>query len=154
MDDIRDTRPWFWILIAALAILGIVALVVAISASNESINQKKVVDEATAQIKEELTGLNGAIEAAEEFQEEADQLSKEDQRRIKNQVNAAVADGEKELTKVKSRVGSLESEMTAVQKQDEELKKSVSTLGSDQKALEKELVELEKRVNKLENQGE
>ena len=139
MEDIRDTRPWFWILVAALAVVAIVALVVAISANNESINQKKVVNEATAQIKEELAGLNGAIAAAEEFQEEADQLSQEDQKRIKRQVNEAVADGEKELTKLKKRVGSLEREMTAAQKQEsEELRKSVSTLGAGQKSLEAE----------------
>ena len=94
MEDIRDTRPWFWILIAALAVVAIVALVIAISANNESVNQKKVVNEATAQIKDELAGLNGAIEAAEEFQEESDQLAQEDQKRIKRQVNQAVAGGE------------------------------------------------------------
>ncbi len=36
MDSIRDTRPWFWILVAALAVVAIGALVIAISASNET----------------------------------------------------------------------------------------------------------------------
>ena len=154
MEDIRDTRPWFWILVAALAVVAIVALVIAISANNESVDQKKVVNEATAQIKEEVAGLNGAIEAAEQFQEESDQLARQDQKRIKRQVNQAVAGGEQELTKLKNRVGSLEREVTAVHGDEEKLQKSVSDLGAGQKELEAEVAELEKRVKRLENQVE
>jgi hypothetical protein len=40
VDDIRSTRPWFWILVAALAAVAIVDLVIAISANNESVDQK------------------------------------------------------------------------------------------------------------------
>jgi chromosome segregation ATPase len=154
MEDIRDTRPWFWILIAALAIVAIVALVIAISANNESVNQKKLVDEATAQIREELAGLDGAITAAEEFQEEADQLSKEDQKRIKQQVNQAVAGGEQELTKLKQRVSSLETEITGVQAEEEKLGRSVNDLGTGQKNLEAETKELDKRLTRVEKQVE
>ncbi len=150
MEDIRDTRPWFWILIAALAAVAIVALVIAISANNQSIDQKKVVNEATAQIKDEVAGLDGAIKAAEQFQEESDELAKRDQQQIKRQVNSAVAGGEKELTKLKKRVSSLETEMTAVQADNEKLKKSDSSLTEGQKELEAEVAELEKRVNRLE----
>lgn len=154
MDDIRDTRPWFWILIVALAAVAIVALVIAISANNESIDQKKVVDEATAQIKEEVAGLNGAVEAAEQFQEEADELQKEDQRRIKNQVNKAVAGGEAELKKLKSRVASLETQVTALAAEDEKLKKNIGSLGVGQENVEAEAEELDKRVTRLEKQVE
>jgi uncharacterized protein YoxC len=154
MDDIRDTRPWFWILIAALAAVGIVALVIAISANNESVNQKKVVDEATAQIKEELAGLDGAIKAAEEFQDEADQLAQEDQKRIKRQVNQAVAGGEQELTKLKKRVASLENEVTTLATEEEKTRKSVSGLGVGQENVEAENEELDKRVTRLEKQVE
>ena len=38
--EIREMRPWFWILVAALAVVAIGGLVLAISASNESVDQK------------------------------------------------------------------------------------------------------------------
>lgn len=154
MEDIRDTRPWFWILIAALAVVAIVALVIAISANNESVDQKKVVNEATAQIKEEVAGLNGAIEAAEQFQEESDQLAQEDQKRIKRQVNQAVSGGEQELTKLKKRVSSLETEIAAVQGEEEKLRKSVGSLDAGQESVEAETEDLDKRVKRLEKQVE
>jgi chromosome segregation ATPase len=154
MDDIRETRPWFWILVAAISAVAIVALVIAISANNESIDQKKVVNEATAQIKDEVAGLNGAIEAANQFQEESDELAKQDQKRITRQVNKAVSGGETELRKLKSRVSSLESETTALAGEDEKLRKSVSNLSTGQEVLEAELAQLEKRVNRLEKQVE
>ncbi|MEJ2436021.1 MAG: hypothetical protein P8Y53_23840 [Pseudolabrys sp.] len=143
MEDIRDTRPWFWILIAALAAVAIVALVIAISANSQSIDEKKVVNDATTQIKEEVAGLNGAIEAAEQFQEESNELAKRDQQEIKTQVDEAVAGGEKELQKLKKRVSSLESEMTAAGNENEKL-------AEGQEELEAEVAELEKRVTKLE----
>ncbi|HVO54732.1 MAG TPA: hypothetical protein VMT37_09990 [Solirubrobacterales bacterium] len=150
MDDIRETRPWFWVLVAVLAAVAIVALVIAISASNESVDQKKLVNEATEQVKEEVSGLDEAVEAANEFQEESDQLAAEDRKRIKREVNAAVAGGEAELTKLKKRVASLETSVTDNATESEKLRKSVSNLSAGQEDLEAELVELEKRVNRLE----
>lgn len=147
--EIRETRPWFWVLVAALGAVGVVALVIAISASNETVDQKKVVNEATAQIREEVAGLNGAIEAANEFQEESDKLAARDRKRIKREVNAAVAGGEKELTALKRRVAGLESEMGDVQGEDEKLRKRVSNLEIGEETLEAEIAELEKRVDKL-----
>jgi chromosome segregation ATPase len=168
MDDIRNTRPWFWILVAALAAVAIVALVIAISANNESVDQKQVVAEATAQIKEEVSGLNTAVEAAGEFQEESDQLAAQDRKRIKREVNAAVAGGEKELQKLKRRVSSLEEEVTTVATEGEKLKKSNSHLTAGQEALKKsnadftagqeeleaEVAELEKQLTRLEKRVE
>lgn len=149
MDDIRDTRPWFWILIAIVSAVAVVALVIAISASNESVDEKKVVNDATAQIKEEVAGLNGAIKAANEFQEENDKLAARDRKRIKREVNAAVAGGEKELAKLKGRVAGLEGEMGDVEAENEKLAKRVSNLEVGEEDLEAEIAELDKRVTKL-----
>lgn len=149
MDDIRDTRPWFWILIAIVSAVAVVALVIAISASNESVDEKKVVNDATAQIKEEVAGLNGAIKAANEFQEESDKLAARDRKRIKREVNAAVAGGEKELAKLKGRVAGLEGEMGDVEAENEKLAKRVSNLEVGEEDLEAEIAELDKRVTKL-----
>lgn len=149
MDDIRDTRPWFWILIALVFAVAVVGLVIAISANNSSVDEKKVVNDATAEIKEELKGLNGALEAADEFQEESEQLANEDRKRIKREVNAAVAGGEKELNKLKSRTKSLEAEMAESKTQNANLKKRVEDLEIGEEDLEAEISELDTEVTKL-----
>lgn len=149
MDDIRDTRPWFWILIAIVFAVAVVGLVIAISANNSSVDEKKVVDDATAQVKEEVAGLNGAIEAADEFQKESDQLAAEDRKRIKREVNAAVAGGETELRKLKARTKSLEGQMAESKTQSTNLKKSVENLEVGEEDLEAEIAELDEEVTKL-----
>jgi chromosome segregation ATPase len=152
MDDIRDTRPWFWILIVAVLAVAVVALVIAISANSSSVDEQKVVDDATAQVKEEVAGLNGAIEAADEFQEESDKLAAEDRKRIKREVNAAVAGGEEELTKLKRRTKSLESQMAESKTQNANLKKSVEDLEVGEEDLEAEIAELDEELTKLKKQ--
>jgi predicted nucleic acid-binding Zn-ribbon protein len=168
MDDIRDTRPWFWILLAALAAVAIVALVIAISASNEGVDQKQAVNEATAQIKEEVSGLNTGLEAANEFQEESDELAAQDRKRIKREVNAAVAGGEGELRKLKKRVASLEGDIETIAAEGEKLRKSNanllagqerltksnSNLRAGQEDLEAEVAEFDKQVTRLQKQVE
>jgi chromosome segregation ATPase len=168
MDDIRSTRPWFWILVAALAAVAIVALVIAISANNESVDQKQVVSEATGQIKEEVSGLNTAVEAANEFQEESDELAAQDRQQIKREVKVAVAGGEEELQKLKRRVRSLEEEATAGAEEVKKLTKSNSQLmagveglresnaelGAEGEELKTEVAELDKEVTKLQNRAE
>lgn len=149
MDDIRDTRPWFWILIAIVFAVAVVGLVIAISANNSSIDEKKVVNDATAEIREELKGLNGALEAADEFQEESEQLANEDRKRIKREVNAAVAGGEQQLKKLKSRTKSLEGEVAESKTQSANLKKSVANLEVGEEDLEAEIAELDEEVTKL-----
>jgi chromosome segregation ATPase len=149
MDDIRDTRPWFWILIAIVFAVAVVGLVIAISANNSSVNEKKLVDDATAQVKEEVAGLNGAIKAADEFQEESDQLAAEDRKRIKREVNAAVSGGEQQLKKLKSRTRSLEGEVAGSKTQNANLKKSVENLEVGEEDLEAEIAELDEEVTKL-----
>jgi chromosome segregation ATPase len=149
MDEIRDTRPWFWILIGAVAAVAVVGLVIAISANNSSIDEKKVVNDATAEIKAELAGLNGALKAADEFQEETQKLAAQDRKRIKKAVNSAVAAGEKRLDKLDARVASLEGELAESQSQDAKLTKSVENLEVGEENLEAEIAELEKEVDKL-----
>ncbi len=153
IDDIRDTRPWFWILFAIVFAVAAVGLVIAISANNSSVNEKKLVNDATAQIRGELNGLNGALKAADEFQEESDKLAQRDRARIKRQVNAAVAGGTKKLRKLESRVGGLEAQMAEVQSLDGKLKKSVSNVNVGQEDVEAELAELAERVSKLERKS-
>jgi hypothetical protein len=81
-DDIRD-KPWFWILVVLLAAVAIVALLIAISANNKSVDQ-----------------------------EESDQLAAQGRKQINREVGAAVAGGEEQLQKLKKHVSSLEEEVT------------------------------------------
>lgn len=152
MDDIRDTRPWFWILIAIVFAVAVVGLVIAISANNSSVDEQKIVNEATAEVKEEVAGLNGAIEAADEFQEESDKLAAEDRKRIKREVNAAVAGGEQQLSKLKSRTKSLETQVAQSSKQNANLKQSVENLEVGEEDLEAEIAELDQELTKLKKQ--
>jgi chromosome segregation ATPase len=149
LDEIRDTRPWFWILIGAVAAIAVVGLVIAISANNSSVDEKRVVNDATAEIKAELAGLNGALKAADEFQEETQKLAAQDRKRIKRAVSSAVAAGEKRLDKLGARVASLEGKLAESQSEDAKLAKSVENLEVGEENLEAEIAELEKEVDKL-----
>ncbi len=166
MASIRDTRPWFWLLVAALAGVAVVALVIAISANNQSVDQKQIAEEASNHVAAKVAGLGGAIKAAGQFQEESDELASKDRRQIKGEVNAAVAGGEKELGKLKKRVASLEGEDTAGAAEVEKLEQSLSSLEAgqeklqkgnselmgSQKSLEAEVAALDKQVTRLEKQ--
>lgn len=149
MDDIRDTRPWFWILIAIVFAVAVVGLVVALSANDSSVNEKKVVNDATAQIKEELNGLNGALKAADEFQEESDKIARRDRARIKIAVNAAVAGGNRKLKKLNGRVAAIEAGQASLETQTANLKKSVNNLNAGQEDLEAEIGEFNEEIRKL-----
>jgi chromosome segregation ATPase len=149
MDDIRDTRPWFWILIAAIFAVAVVGLVVALSANDSSVNEKKVVNDATAQIKEELNGLNGALKAADEFQEESNKVARRDRARIKIAVGSAVAGSKRQLKKVNGRVAALESSQAELRTQNANLRKSVSNLNAGQEDLEAEVAEFTDELRAL-----
>ncbi len=148
-DDIRDTRPWFWVLI--LIVLGVAAagLVVAISAQNSSVNEKQVVDQATAQVKQELSGLNGALKVADELQKEQSKEAARARARIKRAVTKAQAGAEGSLRKLNARVASLEGEMTGVQGRNAKLRKNVARLSQGQEALEAEIAKINRRLRGL-----
>jgi chromosome segregation ATPase len=148
-DDIRDTRPWFWVLI--LIVLGVAAagLIVAISAKNSNVDEKKVVNEATAQIKEELSGLNGALKAADELQKEQSKEAARARARIKRAVVEAQTGAEVRLRKLNKRVASLEDEMTGVQGRNTKLRKNVAKLYQEQEALETEIAKVNRRLRGL-----
>jgi chromosome segregation ATPase len=142
-------RPWFWILVAAIAIVAIAGLVLAITASNESVDQKAVADEATEQVKGEVSGLNEAIEAANEIQAESDESAAADRKRIKRDVEKATAHGEAELNKLKKRVRTLEGESESLANADEKLERSVTGLSKSGETLEAEVEGLEAEVKEL-----
>jgi chromosome segregation ATPase len=149
MDDIRDTRPWFWILFAIVFAVAVVGLVVALSASSSSVDEKKVVNDATAQIKEELAGLNGALKAADEFQAQSNKAARRDRARIKVAVASAIAGANQRLKKVSGRVAALESGQGELRTQNANLRKSVSNLNVGQEDLEAEVAEFDNEIRAL-----
>ena len=90
--------------IAILFAIAVVALIIAISANNNSVDEKKIVKDAKAEIEKELAGLHGAIEAANEFQEESDEFAQQDRARIRRAVAAEVETAEKKGFKTNSEV--------------------------------------------------
>ncbi len=153
MDDIRDTRPWFWILIAILFAIAVVGLIIAISANNSSVNEKKVVKEAKAEVEEELAGLHGALKAANEFQEESDELAQQDRARIRRAVRAATSDTNSSLKKLNNRVAGIEKSQDEIRGQNATLKKEVTALIQDIEALEAEANALNRKVRQLNANG-
>jgi chromosome segregation ATPase len=148
-DDIRDTRPWFWVLI--LIVLGVAAagLIVAISAKNSSVDEKKVVNEATAQIKEELSGLNGALKVADELQKEQSREAARARARIRRAVIEAQNGAEGRLRRLNKRVVSLENEMIGVQGRNTKLRKNVAKLYQQQETMEAEIAKINRRLRGL-----
>jgi uncharacterized coiled-coil DUF342 family protein len=152
MNGIRETRPWFWVLIGALAIVAVVALVLAISAGNETVNQKEIAEEASEQVTAKVAGLGKAVEAADELQAESKQRAEADRKEIDEQVSEAVEGGEEELKKLRRRVGGLEEEVTTQAEEAEELSKEAKSAGEEHKELVAEVKELGKEVKALERE--
>ncbi|MBS1878112.1 MAG: hypothetical protein JST31_01225 [Actinobacteria bacterium] len=152
--EIRETRPWFWVLVAALAVVAIAALVIAVSASNESVDQKKIADEVTAQIEGEIAGLDKALKAADELQAESSKQAERNHNQISKEVEEVVAGGGAELEKLGRRVKKLEGEAASLTAADKSLEKSVSGLSAEKEKLEGQVEALEADLAKLEKQAE
>ena len=153
MDDIRDTRPWFWILIAVLFAIAVVGLIIAISANNSSVDEKKIVKEAKAEVEEEVAGLNGALKEAGEFQEESDELAQQDRARIRRAVRAANSDTNARLNRLNNRLAALEKSQDEVRGQNATVRKEVTALTQDIEALEAETNALNRKVRQLNANG-
>ncbi len=143
-DDIRDTRPWFWVLVFLLFAIAAVGLIVAISAKNSSVDEKKVVNDATAQIRQELKGLDGALKVADQVQKQQRKEAARDRVRIRRAVARTQAGVERRLAKLNKRVASLEGEMTEVKGRDAKLRKNLGAVAREQEALAGEVVNVKR----------
>jgi chromosome segregation ATPase len=153
MDDIRDTRPWFWILFAIVFAVAVVGLVLAISAKNNSVDEDQVVKEATAEIREELDGLNGAIEAADEFQEESDKQAAKDRAQIRKAVEEAETGVKKRLRGLGNRVENLEGETKELDGENSKQAKQIDELVESQETMEGELARINQRLRNITANG-
>ena len=151
--EIREARPWFWILFLLVFAVAAVGLVLAISAKNSSVDENKVVEEATAEIKEELKGLNGAIEAADEFQEETDKRAAKDRAQVKAAIEAAEAGTKKRLRGLSNRVEGLEGEVEKLTGTSSNQAKQIEELIADQETTEAELTRINQRLRTITADG-
>lgn len=151
--EIREARPWFWILFALVLAVAVVGLVLAISAKNSSVDESKVVAEATTEIREELKGLNGAIEAADEFQEESDKRAAQDRRQVNKAIEAAEAGTKKRLNGLSNRVEGLEGEVEDLNGTNAKQTKQIEELLADQETMEAELVRINQRLRNITAEG-
>ena len=100
-DEPRDnSNVLVWILGGLVLIAAVAALIIAVSANDNSVNSDQVVKETKEQLKGELAGLGGAIAASKKASDIAARQAARDRRRIKHQVNVAVAGGEKQLDRL------------------------------------------------------
>jgi hypothetical protein len=152
MEDFAYSR-WPWALGALVAIVAVVGLVLAISAKNSAVNTDQVVNEATAQLKGELSGLGGALKAGKELQRREVKQAARDRARIKRAVAAAVHGAKGRIGKLSSEVAKLNGEVNSTQRNVADLQKSNANLTASQKALEAEFRTLKKRLNNLTGNG-
>ncbi len=147
METSSGESLWPWIIGGIALVVAIVGIVIAISANNESSNDKTAVKDAAAEIEEQLSGVAGAQAANEQKSNRADRLARQDRQRIKRTVNAAVAAGEKELDGVEGEVKELKTASADQKKQIAGLKSSVGDLSAETEDLEAEVAKLKTRVN-------
>jgi chromosome segregation ATPase len=156
MEDTGRTSIWVWVLGVIALLVAIVGLVIALSANNNTVSTDQVVNEATAQLKGELSGLGGALKAGKAAQVRANHQAAHDRARIKREVALAVAGARKQIGKLNSEVKQLQTQGAASQ-QDianlttkvTSLSTSVSHLSSGQKTLEEEMQTLRRRLNQV-----
>jgi chromosome segregation ATPase len=153
MYDVRDTRPWFWILMLLILGVAVAGLVVAISAKNSTVSERKLVDDATAQVREELTGLNKALNTADELQKESQEAAARERVRVRRTVAKVEAGAESRLRKLNSRFAALEGEIEKIEKRNQKLRKNVSALNQGQVALAAEVATINRRLNRLFKNG-
>lgn len=151
--EIREARPWFWILFALVLGVAVVGVVLALSAKNNSVDENKIVDEATAEIREELKGLNGAIEAADEFQEESDEQAAKDRRQIKKAIEAAEAGTKKRLNGLTNRVEGLEGEVEKLTGTNGKQVGQIEGLVEAQETTEAEITRINQRLRNITSEG-
>jgi chromosome segregation ATPase len=131
----------------------VAGLLVAISAKNSSVDEQKVVDEVTAQLKQELTGVSGALKAADRIQKQEAKAAARDRARIRRAVTKVEAEAKARLRKLTSRVASLEEQASKADAQNARLRKQVNALTQGQIGLVSEVAAINRRLRNLSKNG-
>lgn len=152
-DDIRDTRPWFWVLVLLLLGIAVAGLLIAISAKNDGVDESKVANEATAQVKEEVSGLSGAVKAADEVQKKQSKEAARTRAKVNRAVAKAEAGTKRRLRKLGARAASVEEQMAKAQSAATKLRKNVATLSREQEEMAAEIAKINRRLRSIAGVG-
>jgi chromosome segregation ATPase len=150
MDDSSGNSKWVWILGVIALMVAVVGLVIAVAANSNAVDEDQVVNEATAQLKGELSGLGGAIKASKAAQRVTAREAARDRARIKRAVGAAVKGTKKRIGRLNSEVQELKTEASNSLKTEAELKTNIANLTTKNTELQTEFRSLKKRVRTLE----
>jgi peptidoglycan hydrolase CwlO-like protein len=141
---------WPWILGGLGLVIGIVALVVAISANNNSTNDKSLVDETAQQVQEEISGVGGALSEQSETTAADERLAARDRARIRREVRIAVHRAQGEFESVNTSNADLRAEVKKLNKQLAGTRAQAAEEAETVEELSSELAKVEKRLARLE----
>ena len=141
---------WPWILGGLGLVIGFVALVVAISANNNSTNDKSLVDETAQQVQEEISGVGGALSEQSETTAADERLAARDRARIRREVRIAVHRAQGEFESVNTSNADLRAEVKKLNKQLAGTRAQAAEEAETVEELSSELAKVEKRLARLE----
>jgi peptidoglycan hydrolase CwlO-like protein len=150
METSSGNSLWPWIIGGLGLVVGIVALVIAISANNNSTSDKSLVNETAAQVQEEISGVGGAVSEASETAAAGQHQAARGRARIRREVRVAVHRASAEFESVNTSNADLDADVKKLRKQ---LAGTNAKAAEEIKAvegLEREVASLKKRVSRLE----
>jgi chromosome segregation ATPase len=148
MEDLAYSR-WPWVFGALIAIVAVAGLVLAISAKNSAVDTDQVVNEATAQVRGELSGLGGALKTAKQLQRREAAQAARDRARISRAIATAVQGSRKQIGKLNSEVKTLNGEAATTKSDISNLQTSNARLTERQQELEAEFRTMKKHLHNL-----
>lgn len=150
METLSGNSLWPWILGGLGLVVGIVALVIAISANNNSTDDKSLVDETAQQVREEISGVGGALSEQSETTAADERLAARDRARIRHEVRVAVHRAQGEFESVNTTNADLAAEVKKLEKQLAGTRAQAAEEAETVEALAAELAKVEKRLARLE----
>lgn len=150
METSSGNSLWPWILGGLGLVVGIVALVIAISANNNSTDDNSLVDETAQQVREEISGVGGAISEQSETTAADERLAARDRARIRREVRVAVHRAQSEFESVNTTNAALAAEVKKLKKQLAGTRAQAAEEAETVEALAAELAKVEKRLARLE----
>jgi chromosome segregation ATPase len=151
METSSGNSLWPWIIGGLGLVVGIVALVIAISANNNSTSDKSLVNETAQQVQEEISGVGGAVSEASETAAAGQRQAARDRARIRREVKLAVHRASAEFESVNTTNADLNAELKKLKKQVAGREAKASEDAKAAESLEREVASLKKRVSRLES---
>jgi predicted RNase H-like nuclease (RuvC/YqgF family) len=150
MEAPDGTSLWPWILGGLGLVVGVVALVIAISANNDSTDNNKLVNETAAQVREEISGVGGAVAEADESAAERNREEARDRARMKREISRQVKAAQGEFESLNTNSKGLRDEVVKLKKDVAQAESKARAEAETAESLGREVKSLDKRVSRLE----